>query len=45
MVRLAMGRPLPVRGITAHLVWGEDGAAWCCYEVEPFGYPHTGGVS
>lgn len=35
-----MGRPLPVRGITGHLVWGEDGAAWACYEVEPFGYPH-----
>jgi hypothetical protein len=35
-----MGRPLPVRGIAEHLVWGEDGAAWACYEVEPFGYPH-----
>ena len=35
-----MGRPLPLRGITGHLVWGEDGAAWAVYEVEPFGYPH-----
>ena len=35
-----MGRPLPLRGITGHLVLGEDGAAWACYEVEPFPYPH-----
>lgn len=35
-----MGRPLPLRAITGHLVWGEDGAAWAVYEVEPFGYPH-----
>lgn len=35
-----MGRPLPLRGITGHLVWGEEGAAWAVYEVEPFGYPH-----
>jgi hypothetical protein len=35
-----MGSPLPVRGITGHLVWGTEGAAWACYEVEPFAYPH-----
>jgi len=29
-----------VRGVSGHLVWGEDGAAWACFEVEPFGYPH-----
>jgi hypothetical protein len=29
-----------VRWITGHLVWGEDGAAWACYEVEPIPYPH-----
>jgi len=35
-----MGSPLPVRGITGHLVWGTDGAAWACFEVDPFAYPH-----
>jgi hypothetical protein len=35
-----MGNPLPVRGITGHLVWGADGAVWACFEVEPFAYPH-----
>lgn len=35
-----MGNPLPVRGITGHLVWAPAGAVWACFEVEPFGYPH-----
>ena len=35
-----MGSPLPVRGVTGHLVWGTDGAAWACFEVDPFAYPH-----
>jgi len=35
-----MGSPLPVRGITGHLLWGTDGTAWVCFEVEPFAYPH-----
>lgn len=35
-----MASPLPVRGIDGHLVWGTDGAAWACFEVEPFAYPH-----
>lgn len=35
-----MANPLSVRGITGHLVWGPAGAAWACYEVEPFAYPH-----
>jgi hypothetical protein len=35
-----MGSPLPVRGITGHLVWGTDGSAWACFEVDPFAYPH-----
>ena len=35
-----MASPLPVRGISGHLVWGSDGAVWACFEVEPFPYPH-----
>ncbi|MEX2623968.1 MAG: ATP-binding protein [Acidimicrobiia bacterium] len=35
-----MSRPLRLHGITGHLVWGDDGAVWACYEVEPFAYPH-----
>jgi len=35
-----MGNPIPIRGITGHLVWGADGAVWACFEVEPFAYPH-----
>ncbi|MDF1596187.1 MAG: ATP-binding protein [Acidimicrobiia bacterium] len=35
-----MGNPLPVRGVTGHLVWGADGAVWACFEVESFPYPH-----
>ncbi len=35
-----MASPLPVRGITGHLVWGADGAVWACFETEPFPYPH-----
>lgn len=35
-----MASPLPVRGITGHLVWGVDGAVWACFETEPFAYPH-----
>ena len=35
-----MGNPIPIRGITGHLVWGADGAVWACFETEPFPYPH-----
>ncbi|MEX2652073.1 MAG: ATP-binding protein [Acidimicrobiia bacterium] len=35
-----MANPLPVLGITGHLLWGADGAVWGCFEVEPFAYPH-----
>lgn len=35
-----MASPLPVRGISGHLVWGSDGSVWACFELEPFPYPH-----
>lgn len=35
-----MGSPLPVRGISGHLVGGFDGSVWACFELEPFPYPH-----
>jgi hypothetical protein len=37
---VSLGLTMGMRWITGHLVWGEDGAAWACYEVEPIPYPH-----
>lgn len=37
---MLVANPLPVQAITGPVVWGSDGSAWACLQVEPFGYPH-----